>query len=255
MRIKNVIKFVFSLFFILILVLMFLSILDFCDIVKIPEKLNLINLLNEERIIIEVSSEPANDNLQNTSNRVKKIVVQTKNNNEIANEYEYSYKEDYAAIYNGYSYTMQNNVDEFETYDKNLDNENEVSNINEDATKFYYNQLSEYSKRIYDVLYENKEALRTGLFSVDFGLEFDELLHTENGVQELTDAFQLAINTLTFDNPEIFFININKMYLLTETITYSYGKIEYKVSVGSNEGISYLNSQFYDKDDVDEAID
>lgn len=112
----------------------------------------------------------------------------------------------------------------------------------EDTNKFYYSQLDTYGKIIYDKLYDNKEKLKTGTYTADFGTTFDDLLHEENGSEILNNSFQLSINALTFDNPELFYIDVTKVYLLTEITTRAFSKT-YKVSIGGN-GQSYLAEEF-----------
>lgn len=118
----------------------------------------------------------------------------------------------------------------------------EISVDADNTSRFYYNQLDEYGKIMYDKLYSNKEKLVTGKYVVDFDTTFDELLHTDTGADTLNNSFQLAINALTFDNQEFFYIDVTKMYLLTEITTRPFSKT-YKVSIGGN-GNSYISDEF-----------
>lgn len=111
-----------------------------------------------------------------------------------------------------------------------------------DANKFYYYQLDTYGKLIYDKLYANKDKLKTGTYTADFGTTFDDLLHLEDGSETLNNSFQLSINALTFDNPELFYLDVTKIYLLTEITTRAFSKT-YKVAIGGN-GNSYLSDDF-----------
>lgn len=115
-----------------------------------------------------------------------------------------------------------------------------------DTNKFYYSQLDIYGKLIYDKLYENKDKLKSGTYTADFGTAFDDLLHQENGNEILNNSFQLSINALTFDNPELFYIDVTKVYLLTEITTRAFSKT-YRVSIGGN-GQSYLSENFASSD-------
>lgn len=118
---------------------------------------------------------------------------------------------------------------------------------------FYYDQLDEYGKIIYDKLYGNKDKLKTGKYTADFDTSFDDLLHKDNGSEILSNSFQLAVNALTFDNPEIFYIDVTKMYLLTE-ITTTIFKKTYRVSIGNNNNETYLSSEFSTEAIVNSAI-
>ena len=73
---------------------------------------------------------------------------------------------------------------------------------------FFYTQLDNYGKTFYSRLYANLDNLKTGTFSVDFGTTFNGLLHNEGGEQILTNAFQLSINALLLDHPEIFDLDV-----------------------------------------------
>ena len=121
-----------------------------------------------------------------------------------------------------------------------------------DENKFYYNQLDIYGKLIYEELYKHVDDIKTGLYTVDFGVTFNSLLHEDNGAETLENAFQLSVNALVFDKPEIFFLDITKMYLFTE-ITKFGPKSTYRVSIGPSNGQSYLAYPFSTSQDVDNA--
>jgi len=122
------------------------------------------------------------------------------------------------------------------------------------SNKFYYNQLDEYGKMIYDRLGENKSRLKTGTYTAQFDTTFNDLLHQEDGNEILNRAFQLSINAFTFDNPDIFYIDVTKMYLFTE-ITTTIFKKTYRISIGNIEGENYLHSEFPTEGAVNEAIE
>lgn len=124
----------------------------------------------------------------------------------------------------------------------------EVVSVN----RYYYSQLDSHGKKIYDELHKNIDGLKSGEIVIDFGLEFDDLLHTETGEVVLHNSFQLAVNALTFDNPELFYLNVTKIYLLTETTTRAFSKT-YRVKVGANEE-AFLAEGFIDKVQVENTI-
>lgn len=126
----------------------------------------------------------------------------------------------------------------------------EEQTIEKATNKIYYYQLDMYGKMIYDRMYDNIENLKTGTFDVEFDTLFNDLLHEENGESTLENAFQFGMNALLFDHPEIFFLDITKMYMSTE-IT-SLGPLKtYRVKIGGLDGESYLSSSFYSKQSVD----
>ena len=151
------------------------------------------------------------------------------------------------------SKTLEEVIDEVFSNTTSSDVIQNIDADNEDANRFYYSQLDVYGKLIYDKLYENKDKLKTGTYTADFGTAFDELLHEENGSETLNNSFQLAINALTFDNPDLFYIDVTKVYLLTEITTRAFSKT-YKVSIGGNNGESYLSDNFYPSDNAKYSI-
>ncbi len=117
------------------------------------------------------------------------------------------------------------------------------------TNKMYYYQLDIYGKMIYDRVYDNIERLKTGTYTVEFDTLFNDLLHEEGGDTILEQAFQFGINALLFDHPEIFFLDITKMYMSTE-IT-SFGPLKtYRVSIGNLKGETYLSESFFTEQSV-----
>ena len=114
---------------------------------------------------------------------------------------------------------------------------------------YYYNQLDTYGKTIYSRLYSNLDNLKSGDYTVDFGVTFNELLQKEEGDMILTNAFQLSINALLLDHPEIFYLDVTKMFMFTESTTTIRGTT-YKISIGPDSGISYLTEGFNSKADI-----
>ena len=125
-----------------------------------------------------------------------------------------------------------------------------------DPKHFYYNQLNDYAKKIYDKLEMNMIGMRTGTYNAEFDLEFNDLLHEEDGSATLDSAFQYAINALTFDNPDLFYIDVTKIYLSTEIRTIAFSKT-YRVTVGMNleTNEKYLADGMNDENDVNRAIE
>lgn len=128
------------------------------------------------------------------------------------------------------------------------DNSGEVTYQNENiVNRMYFSQLDVYGKLIYMQFNEHREELLTGTYTADFGTDFNDLLHEENGSEVLENAFQLSLNSLLFDNPDLFYLDITKIFLSTE-IT-SFGPLKtYRVKIGPAEGSNYLSDYFQDAD-------
>ena len=114
------------------------------------------------------------------------------------------------------------------------------------VNRMYYSQLDAYGKLIYLQFNEHREELMKGTYTADFGTDFNELLHEEGGDQILENAFQLSINSLMFDNPDLFYLDITKIYMSTEITTLGPLKT-YRVKIGPAEGSNYLSSYFQDE--------
>lgn len=107
--------------------------------------------------------------------------------------------------------------------------------------KYYYDQLDEYGKIIYDSFEKNKENMRSGTYTIDFGTQFSDLLNTENGENILNKAFQSAWNAYTYDNTDIFYIDVEKLTLTTRSMS---NLSIHNVEISNGDNTSYLKSNF-----------
>ena len=120
-----------------------------------------------------------------------------------------------------------------------------------DANRYFYNQLDKYGKIIYDGFANNKENMKTGTYTIDFGTEFSALLNSEDGEEKLNKAFQSAWNAYTYDNTDIFYIDVEKLTLTTKTLTaFSIHSVE--ISKGDNA--SYLKNDFQNRTVLDTKL-
>lgn len=104
---------------------------------------------------------------------------------------------------------------------------------------YFYNQLSENGKIIYNTIEGNLDNMKSGLYTINFGTKFNETLQTEKGKQELKVDFQAAWDALSLDNPKIFFIDVTKLYLTIESSTLGV-TTTCKAYIGPEENKSYL---------------
>ena len=137
-------------------------------------------------------------------------------------------------------------------FDDNSDiKEVDYSNVNID--KYFYDQLNDYEKLIYKAFESNKENMKTGDYKVEFGSSFSEILHKEDGQDELGRYYQSAIEAYTYDNPDVFYLSPNKMYLNIETTTRG-SKTTYYVYMNNGNQDNYLIDEFSSKEQINEAI-
>lgn len=128
--------------------------------------------------------------------------------------------------------------------------ENETAETVVKQSRYLYNQLNDTAKTIYSKLYQNKENLKTGTYKIDFGNSFNSLLSQENGDTELKKQYQSAIEALVYENPDIFYLDVTKMYINIEKVTKIVGT-KYNVFIDAGNEDSYLAKGFYSKEDVE----
>lgn len=120
---------------------------------------------------------------------------------------------------------------------------------NSSSGKYFYEQLNETQKAIYNGLQENKDKLITGTYKIEFGNEFYDVLSKENGSEVLGEDYQAAIEAFTHDNVDLFYINVSKMYLNMETKKKAF-KTTYNVFIAPEEGNNYFAKGFLSEEDV-----
>lgn len=136
---------------------------------------------------------------------------------------------------------------------------NEITNPQNNQTSqevisstYYYGQLDDNAKIIYDALKENKENMKTGTYKLDFGTQFNTLLHTETGEQELQTAFQSAWNAYSYDQADLFYIDSKKLTLINEYVNVG-GIVTYHISIGPGENENYLLDTFQEAGSIEQA--
>ena len=137
----------------------------------------------------------------------------------------------------------------------NIENsENDVNYDNIVVNKYFYNQLESYSKTIYKAFESNKENMKEGTYKINLGTSFSNILSKQNGQEELGKYYQSAIEAYTYDNPDVFYLSPNKMYLNIETTTKGQNKT-YNVYINNGEEANYLNEEFSNKQDINLALE
>lgn len=128
---------------------------------------------------------------------------------------------------------------------------NQSDNFN--VSRYFYNQLNEYEKIIYDALFDNKNNMKTGTYEINMGASFSKLLSKSEGEDLLEKYCQSAIESFSYDNPDVFYIDYGKLCLNIETTTNG-TKSTYKVFFNSGEQSSYLTDEFSSKEKIDMAV-
>ena len=243
-KIGNFIINIICILCVLIIILTVYFCLDVFNVIDVPSQYSIASLFLSKIEVIATGTEMEPDKIVADSD--SKMVVR-KRVKTVDDDKEYDDSDD----------NIQELIIDWEEREKNP-NEGEEEKYEEEVNvrRFYYDQLNDYAKMIYDELSDHKDELKTGSYNANFDLKFNELLHQEDGRQILDDAFQFSINALTFDNPELFYIDVTKIYLSTEIRSFAFSKT-YRVTVGQNmeSKESYLGEGFDDENSVNEAID
>ena len=123
-----------------------------------------------------------------------------------------------------------------------------------DATKYFYNQLSDDAKVFYDAMEKMLAdgTLKTGTEYYVFGdneISQNQLVAFTMGNDQLMDDFGAGRDAFSQDHPEVFYVDYDQFSIrVTQT------KDGLKASMGTGRSDSYLNKQFANEEEVDLAI-
>ncbi|MBR3696806.1 MAG: hypothetical protein IKM97_00810 [Clostridia bacterium] len=227
---------IFSMILILLLTTYFC--LDIFGIISVPQKYSIAyflgNKVSEISVAVDLEEIVTEDNIDEWINARTKVVD---NQNERTGGY------DNVIIPEIIRPVGEEQETEYNTQQEEVNIKNE--DTNNTFNRVYYSQLDVYGKLIYLQFIEHKDELMNGTYTANFGTDFNELLHQENGENILENSFQLSVNSLMFDNPELFYLDITKIYMSTEITTFGPLKT-YRVKIGPKEGSNYLSDYFQD---------
>lgn len=112
---------------------------------------------------------------------------------------------------------------------------------------FYYNQLNNNAKIIYNKIEQNIPNLKLDNYKLDFSTQFNTLLNQSDGTKQLEISFQSALDAFFYDHPELFYIDLTKLSLLTRSQTFGLKTTHY-VSIIPKNNKNYLYDQFSSND-------
>lgn len=110
-------------------------------------------------------------------------------------------------------------------------------------TRYFYMQIDEGAKIMYDTLLNNMEALKSGDTKIDFPKN-DKIS---------SDKFQTAWDAISLDRPELFYIDTYKLSLVTKKTIY-FGKESLSYTLEPVDGGKYYISTFTNEEQIDEAL-
>ena len=94
--------------------------------------------------------------------------------------------------------------------------------------------------------------MKTCNYKIELGNSFSNLLKKEDGQEQLGKYYQSAFEAYNYDNPDVFYLDPNKMYLNIETTTSRNGNT-YNVYINTGEQNNYFTDDFSSKEQVDTA--
>lgn len=164
--------------------------------------------------------------------------------------------------------TFQNSLTYFETIISEIvdipisNKDNDEIIINTDVptqnpalqiSNYYYQQLDETSKTIYNTLEINIANLKKDNYIIDFSTSFNDLLQENTGKYKLNKAFQSALDAFFYDHPELFYIDITKISLNIKCTSIGSSNT-YTVQIVPRDNKNYLDSTFNSEHDANVAI-
>lgn len=118
---------------------------------------------------------------------------------------------------------------------------------------YYYNQLSSNARVIYRIFKDNTESLKTGTYNIRLPSILENTLKEDDGQEKLNQDFQDAWDAFKLDTPEVFYINVNKMCLMTKTITKGL-KVSHELYIQNQNSESSLTDGWKSKEEVEKSI-
>lgn len=146
---------------------------------------------------------------------------------------------------------IETNIDQLESTSTQNSSSTNYENVVIDD--YFYSQLEEPAKIFYRAFESSKENMKTGTYRIDFGDTFSDVLKSNGGDTLLGEYYQSAVETYIYDHPEVFYLDVNKMYLNIETTT-KRNNVTYNVFINSGDQPNYLEDGFSSKADVDSYI-
>lgn len=127
-----------------------------------------------------------------------------------------------------------------------------ISNKENEAIGYYYNQLQNPSKIMYNTILGNLNNLKSGNGKIEFPDSVGNSIKEINGNIE-ENYFQTAWDAIALENLELFFVNTENLSLSTRT-TSVLGYESYDFTLEPKTGGTYYTSSFTNKEQVENAI-
>ena len=119
--------------------------------------------------------------------------------------------------------------------------------------KYYYNQLDNTAKLIYDTIESNLSNMTSGNYEIKLSSQIADVLYEDYGENKLDTSFQSAWDALMLDRVDTFFIDVTKVNLKMRKTTYG-KKVTYALSIAPADSNGYLANGLESKEKVDNIL-
>ncbi len=135
---------------------------------------------------------------------------------------------------------------------QNIDTSNQNKNYKHN-NRYYYDQLEAPSKALYDAVENNLEELKKGTCRINLNYDFSDILKNNDSENALKPYYDDAMDALSLDIPNLFYVDFLKLYLFVETRTTIFST-KYTTYLSTKNGINIYKEGFYNEEQVNEAI-
>ena len=133
--------------------------------------------------------------------------------------------------------------------DENYKNSKEYDFAYVKNNKYYYNQLDDTAKLIYDAIESNLSNMMSGNYEIKLSNQVASVLYENDGEKQLDTSFQSAWDALMLDRVDTFFIDVTKINLKMRKTTYG-KKVTYALSIAPADSNGYLANGIESKEKV-----
>lgn len=119
--------------------------------------------------------------------------------------------------------------------------------------KYYYNQLDNTAKLIYDTIESNLSNMTSGNYEIKLSSQIADVLYEDYGENKLDTSFQSAWDALMLDRVDTFFIDVTKINLKMRKTTYG-KKVTYALSIAPADSNGYLANGLESEEKVDNIL-
>ena len=119
--------------------------------------------------------------------------------------------------------------------------------------RYYYNQLNDNAKIIYNEIEKNLMNMVTGKYEIKLDSKVAEILKLLNGEEQLNINFQSAWDALSLDRVDLFFIDISKINLSIKKTKYG-RNVSYVLNIIPKDEKGYLVDNFKNEEEVKKAL-